>query len=441
MGHNKYLILEKQDNLREMINFIVQSEFSYEAQSVNSTAELVQLLAQHPDEYDFVIIGSMYDESTGEDFFKYFIENYNDSNILLYQIVQDSFESFNFENYKPDGLILREYFCEEIRSLLSYNLEKMEEKVDEYTPISISCLYYIDGMDKDLYIKIGNHKYIKRFREEDGIDEDALTNYANKGLNYLYIQKEFYQWVLKNIQVFSQEIANNENFKLDMHINHEETFAQDVLDEVHETVNKKMKDYSKIVSKNMQLKKFLSNLKVNPKLETYLENKNKITATIACGLAKELNWGSEKTYEKLIYCSVYHDILLRKNPLLSMVKDLNHFDQFENNFTEEEKKLFLDHPEITSKIIESDPYAPIQASEIVLHHHEKLKSGGFPTGINHKRLPPMSTLFIISLDMAHYILTNQKWTVEGFYKEYKNNYAGPVSNKILKELRNLFKTF
>ena len=90
MNHNRYLILEKQDNLREMINFILQSEFSYEADSVSSTSELVQLLSQYPDQYDFVILGDIEGKDTGKDFFNYFVENYKNGNTLFYQILSNS---------------------------------------------------------------------------------------------------------------------------------------------------------------------------------------------------------------------------------------------------------------------------------------------------------------------------------------------------------------
>ena len=59
---------------------------------------------------------------------------------------------------------------------------------------------------------------------------------------------------------------------------------------------------------------------------------------------------------------------------------------------------------------------PIDCKDIVLEHHEKPKKMGFPNNKDEHSIGPLSCIFIIAQELAHYILIREKTNSEEFQR-------------------------
>lgn len=87
---------------------------------------------------------------------------------------------------------------------------------ESYCRVHINFLSILDGINKNLLIKIGGVKYIKIFNEDDNTNMLNINKYKSKGVEYLYVNRETAGWVITQIQnqidIFLK--ANNFRFVL-----------------------------------------------------------------------------------------------------------------------------------------------------------------------------------------------------------------------------------
>jgi len=436
----KVLLLEKQDNLREILSFMIESAFNFDVVKVTNSTQAIQCL-QEIDPI-MIIAGDGENKEDGYALFK----NYVDLamfNSCVFTESRSSDRTLSYDDATPTYKFNRENILREILDRIeeAFSIDKeVEEK--EYTPVSMGTLPYFDGIQTDLYIMLPTSKrYIKLFKKGDNVTWEDVEKKRDKGVEYLYINQPTYNWILNNIKVLNSHIVNNPSYKINLSIDAEEVLAEfrvntDVINSVHDKTAK----IKERILKSNDLKKFLSSLKItNRRLEFYMDNKIKLISCISCALAKELHSGSDVTYDKLIYAAHMHDILLYRKPALAMIQGLSHFEQYEKlgALNEKDKELFLKHPLVTAEIIEQDKSAPKEAYDIVLQHHEKGDGTGFPHGLNYSRIKFFSAIFIISQDLANYILSRETWTMEEFVESTAGRYKGPSFHKIMRILRKL----
>jgi response regulator RpfG family c-di-GMP phosphodiesterase len=92
---------------------------------------------------------------------------------------------------------------------------------------------------------------------------------------------------------------------------------------------------------------------------------------------------------------------------------------------------------MTARLLEQDSSIPDEVISIIRQHHEVSDGSGFPNKADHRRIKPYSCLFIISLDLATFILNNKDWKIEDFIIRYKDNYRGVTFKKIIRQLTEL----
>src|SRR5690606_8174110 len=144
---------------------------------------------------------------------------------------------------------------------------------EEYCRIDIKFLSILDGINKNLYIKIGKEKFVKIYSETDNTNHLDIKKYKEKGIEYLYLKRDTALWVISQIQsqidIFLK--ANNFRFVLrGANETPEKRFEQKILridDEVHvdkefkETIDKAVDRIMTLVSKEAKIETFLKLIK------------------------------------------------------------------------------------------------------------------------------------------------------------------------------------
>ena len=84
---------------------------------------------------------------------------------------------------------------------------------DPYSRIHIDFLSILDGINKNLFLKLGQDNYVKLFHEDDTTDVLDIQKYKSKGFNYLYLKRETADWVISQIQNQIDIFLKSNNFR------------------------------------------------------------------------------------------------------------------------------------------------------------------------------------------------------------------------------------
>jgi hypothetical protein len=211
---------------------------------------------------------------------------------------------------------------------------------------------------------------------------------------------------------------------------------------VTEQVTKRFEKLRKESRLNRPLGKLLQNLELERSEDSYFYERITLSRTIACSLAQVLDWASDVSLQKIIYMTQYHDILLIDNPELIVIRTEEEMDRRISEFSPDQYRLFLGHPQFISEIIVHDLVAPAGMSDILLQHHELPNRKGFPTKLASQMIAPYAVLLSISVDFAQYILNNPDWTYKKYYAEACRHYlSGGSFAPVMNALKQLAPTF
>lgn len=322
----------------------------------------------------------------------------------------------------------------------------------EYCRIHINFLSILDGINKNLFIRIGNDKYIKIFNEDDTTNILDLKKYKEKGIEYLYLNRGTAMWVIGQIQKQINIFLKASNFRFVLRgasDTPEKRFEQKILridDEVHvdtefkQTIEKAIENIRSIVEKEDRVENVLKKLREGQGEYAFFTQKINLTATIAALLARQLDWISKSTLDKLVYASVLCDITLAVRPELLKIQNLSEFEKIKSEFSEEDHKIFLSHPKDGANLIKRYfTAAPPDTDALAYQHHEAPDGSGFPMGLRAEKISPLSALFIVANDFAYYFLTDDEPTMDDFLLKCQSRYDYVNFRKIVKALERIKK--
>ena len=162
-----------------------------------------------------------------------------------------------------------------------------------------------------------------------------------------------------------------------------------------------------------------------------------LLAYLGCALASQMEWSSDTTYQKITLAAFLHDVSL-KNQDLAQIQSLGELAQKSKFFTKEEQKEFRNHPIAACDISKTFDEVPPDVDSIIIQHHERPDGSGFPRGITHSRIGPLSAVFIVAHDLVRYLLensstdltTNNK-ALDSFVKLHQKSYQQGNFKKII----------
>lgn len=347
------------------------------------------------------------------------------------------------ESSLPGALI------EEAKALFSTTPYLNEE---QYCRIDINFLSILDGINKNLFIRLGQHKFIKLFHEDDTTNLLDIQKYKSKGINYLYLNRETANWVIAQIQNQIDIFLRASNFRFVLRgasDSPEKRFEQKILridDEVHvdkdfkDSIDKAVEKIRSIVEKEAKVDQYLKVLKEKQDHYALFTQKMNLTSLISCALAKQLEWISKTTMDKLVYASVLCDITLAVRPELLMIQSLQEFEKIKNTLTEEDQKIFLSHPKDAANLIKRYfTTAPPDTDVLAYQHHELPDGSGFPMGLRADKISPLSALFIVASEFSYYFLKDDEPTLDDFILKCHSRFDFMNFRKVIKALERLKK--
>ena len=320
----------------------------------------------------------------------------------------------------------------------------------DYCRIDIDFLSILDGINKNLFIKIGEDKFVKVFNENEVTSLVEIQKYKEKGIKYLFVSRSTSLWVIDQIQRQINIFLKANNFRFILRgasDTPQKRFEQKILridDEVHVdkdfklVIEKTIENVRSIVEKEKKVDQMLSMLKENKKDFAFFTQKMNLTCFISCLLARQLEWSSKTTFDKLIYAAVLGDITLAVKPDLLKIKNLSAFDKVKQDISEDDQKIFLGHPKDAANLIQRYfNTAPPDTDVLALQHHEMPDGSGFPMGLKADKISPLAALFIVANEFSYYYLTDDEPSVDDFLLKNQGRYDYVNFRKVVKALEKI----
>lgn len=308
--------------------------------------------------------------------------------------------------------------------------------------IRTKILLSVSPLKGDIYIRLSESKFVKLFSQGDVFDRSDLEKYAEKkGVQYLYIKHNECALFAAKYKEDLEKLLKTPTTSLAQVILSAETVHETVQSlvrtigftpEVQEIVKTQVALTMKAIEGNLTLSDLLAKLKGNQ--GRYLSAHSHLAAYFACALAAQLKWGSEQTFVKLNLACFIHDITL-ENHALAAEKSVNEV-QLNKTYSAEEVKAFQDHARHAAGLVSNFTEVPPDVDTIVAQHHELPDGTGFPQGLNHTRIAPLTAIFIVAHDMAQWAMAHGfEFDGEQFLARNGEKYVGSQFKKIVAALQ------
>lgn len=446
-----FLIVSSSPYMRGILKFVLENMLHTEVTELESEEKALSFLKNLEHVPSMIVYDYTPNAFLLEDFIGYLKDNSKLVKIVILvdKIREEGKELLKDQNQMllldesslPNGLI------EEAKHLFKGSPYLNE---DPYCRIHIDFLSILDGINKNLYIKLGADKFIKLFHEDDNTNILDIQKYKSKGINYLFLNRDTADWVIAQIQnqidIFLK--ANNFRFVLrGANDTPEKRFEQKILridDEVHvdkdfkELIDRAIEKIRAAVEKEPKVEQFLQTLREKKDHLAFFNQKMNLTCLISCTLAKELEWISKTTMDKLVYAAVLSDITLAVRPELLKIQTLQEFEKIKNTLTEEDQKIFLSHPKDAANLIKRYfSSAPPDTDSLAYQQHELPDGSGFPQGLRAEKISPLTALFIVATDFSYYFLKDDEPTLDDFLLKCNSRYDYMNFRKVIKALERI----
>lgn len=276
--------------------------------------------------------------------------------------------------------------------------------VGSFKPFLLENIYTLSKTPVDIFLKLSKDKYVKILNQCDEIVYSNFHKYKQQGAKNIYIESSqlpiLLQTYIDNLikalenRRLSVNSMNRDHKKISSLIYEhlkELTISETLLASIDQLIGQALKS----ISENSDIFQMIN--KVTNKDNYFLDHSIAI-AYLACAICKQTKWSSSETLNKLIMSALFHDISLqdvKDIPWDSFAKDeVTNSDKIEYSL----KKVILNHPIDSSAIIKLNGCHLPDVEVIIEQHHEKPDGTGYPKGLFHNQILPLTAIFIVAED-------------------------------------------
>jgi hypothetical protein len=302
----------------------------------------------------------------------------------------------------------------------------------------------------DVYMKIGDQKYVKVMNEGEKFGPDEFEKFfTQKKAKYLYLPR------LPFLQLMTDVIFEAGSLTADPG-----SLTVDSAADATNAIFQSMQSLFEIDGFTPQVQQMtlvavtiaVSTLKKNPKLsellgkldknrDSFLSWHSTAVSLIACKLATALDWKSDSTFQKLALASMLHDLTLPRDELARYHDGCAPGE----TPTDADRALIKSHPADAAALVNGMPDVPGEVAFIVQQHHENADGTGYPKGVGVKDISPIAALFVISHDLvsAMYLEPPGEFHMERYLfkceseKRFTKGAFGQVFRGVMAKLKDL----
>jgi|GEM_PF-590834 len=436
MEDKEIILVDDSEDTLEILELFVEAEYDQDIVKCTSGNEAIKYISENKDKVGIVVSDYNMPEGMGSDLFQFIEqEGLHIPFILLcgesveLMASKPEFSSLKDRNvtniiskpFKKDDLI--NAIDENIKNCADFFLQKSTEKKEatpeiehtrsDYSKMSINKFFKYAPQGVDVFIKLSNKKFVRIIESGDaGCSEvkEIIEKYARKGITYVFLLKNDYKEFMDTISdTLSKALTDtkDENKLVSAQVEavstiHDALRELGVSPEVTEMTDKVYKSCTKLLKKSPNISLLLDKLIQN---QNYIYELSMINSYLSIATAKETDWASEKTYEKLALASIMLDVSLEneEHAKIMHIKD----PKFEL-LSDKEKEIVAQHPQESVKLLDQVEQFSSDIKNIILEHHELPNGDGFPRKLSATKITPLSAIMIISQYFGNGILIDGK---------------------------------
>lgn len=325
-----------------------------------------------------------------------------------------------------------------IEKLLSVSARSQTEKV--YCKVNLSFFYSTKEVFCDVYIKIGEEKYLKVLNRYDVVDPTDIKKFDKKNIKHLYVRKRDFSLITKKLVEQLKPhgsgdsalmVTKNDALTTVFSIQLQETVSETIQkiglsDEAVQMTNIAINSTMELVEREPEIYQLLQN---SIKGQNYSSEHSFLLSFLACSLLKETSLESPENLSALTISAFFHDVSINEDFCQIQSKE----EMAYKSLGLKEQEEVINHPAKARKLVESIEGIPRNVGTIIIQHHEKYDGTGFPMGLDYKRISPLSAIFNVAHELSQYIYEsgnsseNIKSILDYMQERYqKGNYATAV---------------
>ncbi|MBL7666264.1 MAG: response regulator [Bacteriovoracaceae bacterium] len=434
------LIADDQVDIVNIMKFFIESEYNFDIIVAQNGMEAIDLLNKFPN-VDIIFCDhtmSPGNAQTVYDFLK-------DQNREIPFIFTSGKQVQNFKGFENAALVKginkKEMLLELPQVIQSFFEVDVKIPPKEFTGISIETLLSFTQLHEDVYIQLSSGRYLKYFSKKDQVLSDDVKKLKEKKVTKLFLKKESLTWIKRELQESFPAIvagkAKLEDLKFVKAVQEDRLkvsspfeYEKEFLDQIQEERDHALRK----IAMNPRLRALLKRLKVNK--DDYYNGHIELLCSVACAIAKNLEWATQETMAKMIYAAYLHDILFVDHPHLARIPDLAEFNKMKHELTDYEQKIFLENPNYITQVAREDNKAPPDMEYILLQHRELPDGSGFPRGLKHNQMNALACLFMVAHDLVDELYINPNLDLFSYAKKARKKFFGKHFEKIFKGVIN-----
>lgn len=446
----KILVAEDDEMIASLYEMLLKNEFDCSVTITHDGQEAIDLL-ETGEHFDLILSDYNMPRKTGGDLYHQSIKSRKIPTAIISGRFRLDLKDMNdFESDHADNRFIQKPFQTE--DLLSYIREIMQkaelakgkthiptaytvpnDKVLTSIPLNILKRYGFDSID--VHVKLHQDRMTKIVAKENSfsLDQKTLEEYAQKGIQEVYIERSAFFTITKHMinqltikarqtkKVSPLDIALLQ-VNVSLHNLKELGINKDQIDSVNEILEETIQ--AVFVDKSIELK-----IKELMKDYSYHISHSILLMYVASNILKKTTLPFQKTLKKISLAAFFHDLSLDNETAEWELQSLNPRLEPSSSL----KKRLLEHPHKSAellKITDSDTFN--EAKKIIEEHHELPNGKGYPRGLNAQQISALSALFILSHEITNCLFRN----------DYNKNILGQMIKNMEREYsQGNFKTF
>jgi response regulator RpfG family c-di-GMP phosphodiesterase len=411
------LIVDDEIDLREIIEFSVESEFENPIVTAKSGNEAIEVLKTNAN-IGVIICDYSMPNGNGATVFDYNHDAAKVPFILLSgQELEDCKDIRGFYESNPNNAVVRKPWKDDalidaINNALATEPFAINDVATESVYRKIRCKVmkrcFLDSVS--YYARQSDESYDCVLEKGQSVSDSSLQNICSD-YEYLYLTNEdFQQYLNFYTKVASQKMATVKELQ--------ETFqlTADVVEVYHLCAQELALDETQLATINTCVHGCMEKINSIDELKSHLEDiisgqdyliaHSLLSMQFSYIIAKNMGQAGKKTLERLGFASLLQHLTL---PSSKHAQVLDRDDPILEGMESSQKNMVLNHPKDSATLVGSSEDFE-QVSLIIMDHHERPDGKGFPYGKTAEKIDTISAIFILSVRAADCVYRNSKDT-------------------------------
>ena len=400
----RILVIEDEEDLRDLICFTLESQFRAQVSQAASGNEAIRKIESSPP-FDCIVSDYSMPDGTGEDVYRYLISKQHKTPfVLVSAYAADNYPIFR--EYPIAGFVPKPDIFKPLKNIIEGLKLENSGPAEAYCKVKTSVILKYGLLSQDLYIKLSEGKYVKIFRKGDLFDVGDFERFKAKTVEHLHLKSQDCDAFLGSLTANLTKILEGDSLPED---------AQRIAGasvEIIQEVNARLgfthecQELAK-VSVNLALKGIVRDLELHrpfeiqmPDSQSYIATHSVAVAHVACGIASLLGWTSGPTFLKLSFAAFLHDISMT-NPEMAKLAGAEELMLQRHRFSEKEVKEYMVHCDVGAKLVKELKDLPPDVDVIIQQHHDRPDGTGM-SQLDHTKINPLAAVFIVAHELVDF---------------------------------------